>query len=258
MTTQTGPPLIIQYRYPTGESRRAFLSCRAGLLLSLFLGVVTLAAEPPNQLTPEEKRGGWKLLFDGENTQGWHSFKKTSFPAKGWEIDAGWLHCSGNGGGDLISDAEFEDFEFSWEWKITPGGNSGVKYFVLESRNSPLGHEYQMIDDDLEPDASHGDGKRGTASFYDVLAPDSPPLLHRAGQTNQSQLIVKGNHVEHWLNGRKVLEYVCGSQKVTEAVANSKFKNTPGFGNKVRAHLLLQDHRSNVWFRNLKIRPLNH
>jgi hypothetical protein len=224
--------------------------------LGLMLAVASLAsAAPANQLSDEEKAAGWKLLFDGQTTQGWRSFKKQSFPAKGWIVEDGWLRGLGKGGGDIISDSEFTDFELQWEWKLAPEGNSGVKYFVLESRSSALGHEYQMIDDMREPEAARGSGKHCTASFYDVLAPTHPPVK-LAEAVNSSRILVKGNHVEHWLNGVKVLEYECGSEPVKAAVAASKFRNTAGFGDKVKGHLLLQDHGTEVWFRNVKIREL--
>src|SRR6266566_4806832 len=175
----------------------------------------------PNQLTEEEKAGGWKLLFDGNSTRGWHSFKKETFPAKGWDMENGWLHGLGKGGGDIISNGEFEQFELQWEWKQAPAGNSGLKYFVLETRSSPLGHEYQMIDDERASDASHA--KRVTAAFYDVLKPTTKPRTKPAGEINQSRVVVKGSHVEHWLNGAKVLEYSCGSEEVKTAIAASKF-----------------------------------
>jgi hypothetical protein len=111
-----------------------------------------------------------------------------------------------------------------------------------------------MIDDEREQDANSADGKRVTASFYDVLKPTTAPPARPAGEINQSRVLVKGNHVEHWLNGVKVLEYECGSEDVKAAVAASKFKTTAGFGNKIKGHILLQDHQSEVWFRNIKIR----
>lgn len=201
-----------------------------------------------------EQAPGWKPLLDG-TTNGWRSFKKQSFPAKGWVVEDGWLHCLGQGGGDIITDAEFGDFELQWEWKQAPGGNSGLKYFITETRNSAIGHEYQMIDEEREPDAKLAEGKRVSGSFYDVLKPVSV-ATRPAGETNQSRILVQGNHVEHWLNGAKVLEYECGSAALKAALAQSKFKNTPGFGNKIQGHILLQDHHSQAWFRGLKIRPL--
>ena len=198
------------------------------------------------------------MLFDGKSTQGWRTFKKQSFPDKGWVVEDGWLHCLGKGGnkggGDIITDAEFGDFDLEWDWKQASGGNSGVKYFVLETRSTVLGHEYQMIDDEQNKDAGLAEGRRVTASFYDVLKPTVPAPTKKPGEINHSRILVKGNHVEHWLNGVKVLEYESGSEAVKAAIAESKFKDVPGFENSVKGHILLQDHNSDVWFRNIKIR----
>jgi hypothetical protein len=227
-------------------------------VLALVLCASTRAAEStPNELTPQEKAEGWKLLFDGKTTQGWHSFKKQAFPSHGWVVENGWLHCLGERGGDLLSDGQYDQFEIEWEWKLEPKGNSGLKYFVLDSRSSAIGHEYQMLDDTLNPDGKLANGKRVTASFYDVLKPTVKPPTRPMGEINQSRVIVKGSHVEHWLNGVKVLEYECGSPELKEAVAASKFKNTPGFGDRVKGHILLQDHESNVWFRSIRLRDLS-
>ena len=220
----------------------------------LLAGAAAVAAPAVNQLSDEEKAAGWKLLFDGKTTEGWRTFKKQSFPSKGWVVEDGWLHCLGKGGGDIISDGEFGDFELQWEWKQAEVGNSGVKYFVTETRDAALGHEYQMIDDARTPDAKLANGKRVTASFYDVLKPTATPATRQPGEINQSRIVVKGNHVEHWLNGVKVLEYECGSEALKAAIAASKFKTTAGFGDKIQGHILLQDHHSEVWFRNVKIR----
>ena len=227
-------------------------------VMGLSLALAAVAAEPaPNQLPSQEKAAGWKLLFDGQTTQGWHSFKKETFPAHGWVVEDGWLHCLGQRGGDVVSDGQYDQFELEWEWKLEPKGNSGLKYFVVDSRSSALGHEYQMLDDALNPDGKLANGKRVTASFYDVLKPTVKPPIRPMGEINQSRVVVKGNHVEHWLNGVKVLEYECGSPEVKEAVAASKFKTTSGFGDRVKGHILLQDHESNVWFRSIKLRDLS-
>ena len=222
-----------------------------GILLT-SLAVDSALPATPNQLTEEEKAGGWQLLFDGKTTKGWHIFKKETFPAKGWDLQDGWLHSLGRGGGDILSDGLFDQFELQWEWKQAPAGNSGLKYFVLDSRDSPLGHEYQLIDDEHARDAANA--KKVTASFYDVLAPTTKPQTKPAGEINQSRIVVKGNRVEHWLNGVKVLEYSCGSEEVKRAVAASKFKNVSGFGERAKGHILLQEHGSEIWFRNLKLR----
>jgi hypothetical protein len=235
------------------------IRCRTSSLKTLLITIVAglLGVFACLRATAaESKDADWKLLFDGKTTAGWRTFKKDTFPAKGWVVEDGWLHCLGNGGGDIITDAEFDDFELVWEWKQASAGNSGVKYFITETRNAAIGHEYQMIDEEREPDAKLADGKRVTASFYDVLKPTrvatKPP-----GEINHSRILVQGNHVEHWLNGEKVLEYECGSDAMKRAVAVSKFKNTPGFGDKIKGHILLQDHHSEVWFRNVKLRALS-
>jgi len=217
----------------------------------------SFCAESINQLTEEDKAGGWKLLFDGKTTRGWHHFKSKTVRTNAWVIEDGWLHCLGKeGGGDIVSDGEFDNFDLQWEWKNVPSGNSGLKYFVLETRESPLGHEYQMIDDERNSDAKLAKGKRVTGSFYDVLKPERIDLSKKPGEINRSRVIVRGNHVEHWLNGAKVLEYSCDSEALKTALQQSKFKNTAAFGEKVRGHILLQDHHSEVWFRNIKIRQL--
>ena len=228
-----------------------------GLALALSATAIAEAAEPANQLTPQEKADGWKLLFDGTTTHGWHSFKKKSFPTNCWTVADGWLHCTGKRGGDIVSTGRYDQFELQWDWKLAIAGNSGVKYFVLDSRKAALGHEYQMIDDVRERDAVLGEGKRMTAALYDVLKPSVKTPVHPPSQINHSRVLVRGNHVEHWLNGVKVLEYECGSPAVLQAVANSKFKDVPGFGQRAKGHILLQDHNCQVWFQNIKLRELS-
>jgi hypothetical protein len=208
------------------------------------------AVAKPNELTSAEEAAGWKLLFDGKTTKGWHSFQKQTFPDHGWVIEADWLKCiAGGHGGDIISDAEFTDFELTWDWRLAPKANNGVKYFVTESRDRALGHEYQMVDG-----AEEGDPIHSTASFYAVLPPKPDKPLKPAGEINHSRVIVRGNHVEHWLNGAKVLEYELGSDEVKAAVAKSKFKNVAGFGTKIKGHILLTYHNDECLFRNIKIR----
>jgi hypothetical protein len=217
-----------------------------------------------NQLTAGEKKDGWVLLFDGKSTAGWRSFKSPT-PYEGWEIEDAALHLrvapGYRGGHDLISEKDYGDFDLQWDWKLAPHANSGLKYFVSLERRTPLGHEYQMLDDDHYNHAQEGDHSsnftgtiHGTAAFYEVLAPTNV-VLHPAGEYNHSRVLVRGNHVEHWLNGNKVLEYELGSPAVKDGVARSKFKNVEGFGERATGHILLQDHGDEVWFRNIKIRP---
>ena len=221
--------------------------------LALEAGTADLSSvSKANELSDAEKAAGWKLLFDGHTLDGWHSFKKMDGPKQGWIVEGDWLKCLAHGhGGDLVSNAQFDDFELSWEWSIPPKANNGIKYFITETRTEAIGHEYQMIDDTLV-----NNPKSSTASFYDVLPPNADKPLKPPGQINHSRVLVRGNVVEHWLNGAKVLEYELGSERVRAAVAKSKFKNVPGFGTKIKGHILLTEHHDEASFRNLKIRPL--
>lgn len=215
---------------------------------------LTVAAAEPvtNQLTPEEQAAGWRLLFDGQTVNGWRGFRKPAFPARGWVVQDGWLKCLARGrGGDIVTVDEFDDFELVWEWRLPPRANNGVKYFITEQRTQAIGHEYQMIDDALVKSP-----KASTAAFYDVLPPRPDKPLKPPGQINQSKIVVRGQHVEHWLNGALVLSYELGSPELMAAIAKSKFRNVPGFGTKIKGRILLTDHGDEAWFRNIKIRPL--
>lgn len=208
----------------------------------------------PIELTPAEKAAGWKLLFDGKTTQGWRTFKESSFPEKGWIVADGELRLqAGSKAGNIITEDTFSDFDLVWEWKIESGGNNGLKYFITEERSEAIGHEYQMIDD---TSIRNPHGKHSTASFYDVLPPSRDKVLKKPGEWNQSRVLVQGNHVEHWLNGRKVLEYELGSDTLLKAVQNSKFNDVPGFGKKLKGHILLTYHDDFVAYRNIRIREL--
>ena len=210
------------------------------------------SALKPNQITEAEKKDGWRLLFDGTTATGWRGFKKPAFPEKGWVVEDGWIKKLANvPGGDVITLDQFSDFELQWEWRLQPGANSGVKYFITEERASAIGHEYQMLDDLGKPNT-----KSSTASFYHVLPPKENKPLKPAWETNHSRIIVQGNLVEHWLNGEKVVTFEMGSPEVLAAVAKSKFKDVKGFGTKSKGHILLTDHRSETWFRSIKIRVL--
>jgi hypothetical protein len=228
---------------------RAFL---AALLASGCASDAKPAAH--NTLSASQTRAGWRLLFDG-TTAGWRGFNKPAFPAQGWVVEDGWLrHVAKGGGGDIITVDRFDDFELEFEWRVGKGANSGVKYFIDEARGAAIGHEYQVIDDALHPDALHGPNRQ-TAALYDALAPDHPPV-RPAGEINRSRILVRGNHVEHWLNGRRVVAYELGSPAMVAAKAASKFKAEARWGTKFPTPILLQDHGDDVWFRDLRIRPL--
>jgi hypothetical protein len=207
------------------------------------------------------KRGdGWTPLFDGKTLKGWRGYKKPDAAETRWKVESGMMTIPGTGEGDthgqrdLITDATYDQFDLRWEWKIAQGGNSGVKYFVLEDEPSAIGHEYQMIDDERHPDAKIGP-HRQTAALYDVFPAHDRPMKP-AGEWNTSEVIVKGNHVEHLLNGKTVLEYDLGSPALTAAIAKSKFKDIARFGKPQSGHILVQDHGDQVWYRKIEIKRL--
>ncbi len=221
-----------------------------------------------NSLTAYEKKNGWKLLFDGSSSNGWRSATGSTFPASGWQIQDGVLTVlptegTGRaGGGDIITNEQYRAFDLSFFFRLTPGANSGVKYFVTlaEQTGGPvIGLEYQLLDDEKHPDATQGKGgNRTLASLYDLITADKPKNnIRPIGQWNIGRIVVhRDNRVEHFLNGAKVLEYQRGSARYKELVADSKYAQWPGFGEAVRGPILLQDHGNEVQFKNIKIRPL--
>jgi hypothetical protein len=226
---------------------------------------------PLNSLTPEEKREGWDLLFNGKSTKQWRGINQKRFPKKGWKIEKGELIANSSGGaesgngGDIITKKQYGSFILKWEWRMeTKGGNSGLKYYVHEGIGDNKGYgyglEYQILDDKNHPWMLEGRMKPNDyhtlGSLYEIYpaSPDkrpSPP-----GLWNESMIVSIGNQVEHWLNGRKILEYSRESDDFKEKIAGSKFKNVEGFGLWTKGHLLLQDHGSVVRYRNIKIREV--
>ena len=241
------------------------------LLPTVFaaLSVLTAFAQDKaavNQLSKAEQKAGWRLLFDGKSFTGWRGFHKETVPA-GWVIEDGSIkHVLAKGelgraGGDLITVDQFDNYEFSIEWKLAKGGNSGIKYLVSESLpptgRSGIAFEYQVLDDDGHPDAKAGiNGNRTAGSLYDLLPASKDKKVRPIGEFNQTRIVVKGNHIEHWLNGVKVVEFERGGAAFKAAVAQSKFKDTKGFGEISKGHILLQDHGDEVWYRNIKIREI--
>jgi hypothetical protein len=222
--------------------------------LLAFAAIVGSVRAADNTLTADEKAAGWTLLFDGASLQGWRPY--AGKPAGGWEVKDGTLHAIAKVKGvELITEKKYADFEFSWEWKLPPAGNNGVKYFVTEARPGAPGHEYQMLDDVGHPDGKIGP-HRQTAAFYDVLPPAADKPMKPVGEWNTSRIVVKGNRVEHWLNGKNVLTYELGSDAVKAGLAKSKFSKSVGFGDKITGHIMLTYHQDDCWYRNLKIREL--
>lgn len=220
----------------------------------------------PNRLSEVERSAGWKLLWDGKTATGWRSVKQPGFPPKGWSIRDGALTVEG-GGGDIVTARNFRNFELSIDFRLSQGANSGIKYLLDAARlkaGEGLGLEYQLIDDQRHADAKLGrDGNRTLASLYDLipasnlLDPAHPgKRINPPGEWNRAVIIVRGNHVEHWLNGFKMVEYERGSPAFRALVAQSKYAKAPGFGDVEQAPILLQDHGDKVDFRSIKLREL--
>lgn len=232
----------------------------AVLLLSLL--------QSPNTLSPAEQQAGWRLLFDGKSLAGWRGLGYDTVPTSHWVVVDGTIKkiASGNvarvadgrpaAGGDLMTVDSFADFELSFEWKVTPGANSGVKYNVSEAMSvdpphAALGFEYQILDDDRHEDGKLPSHRAG--ALYDLIAPTARP--RPVGQWNSSRIVFRGNHGEHWLNGAKIVEFDLGTTRMDSLLAASKYKSIPRFGEKRTGHIVLQDHGDEVYFRSIKVRP---
>lgn len=218
-----------------------------------------------NNLSQIEKKQGYQLLWDGRSSKGWTSAKGGAFPADGWQMKDGLLTIVKDTpgekakGGDIVTEKEFSAFELKFDFRLTKGANSGLKYFVSNFNGSMLGLEYQILDDENHPDAKMGiKGNRTQASLYDIFpAQKVPNSIKKVGDWNQGMLrVYPDNKVEHWLNGFKVLEYQRGSSAFLEALAQSKFKTVEGFGIVPKGKILLQDHSDEVSFRSIKIKEL--
>ena len=235
------------------------------VLLSVACSQGTQQKEPPpNTLTRKEAAEGWKLLFDGKTMSGWRGAYMEGLPTKGWEVRDGMLIVreSGGGeasfGGDIVTMDQYSSFDLKVDFKLTDGANSGIKYFVTEqlpkTPGSAIGLEYQVLDDAKHPDAKLGiNGNRTLASLYDLM-PAHDKKANPMGEWNHARILVKGKHVEHWLNGKKVLEYERGGKEFLAHKAESKFKDRQGFGEAAKGHILIQDHGNQVFYRNIKIR----
>ncbi|MDF1574854.1 MAG: DUF1080 domain-containing protein [Bacteroidales bacterium] len=228
-----------------------------------------------NLLTPRQQEAGWKLLWDGESSQGWRGARLDGFPEKGWSLEHGLLTVQKSGGGesanggDIVTLKKYRDFILEVDFRITEGANSGIKYFVDPDLNtgagSAIGCEYQILDDKNHPDAKMGiAGNRTLASLYDLIKADAllygqdntPKRFNGVGSWNRARIEVKGARVAHFLNGIKVVEYERGTQMWKALVASSKYADWPAFGETGSGHILLQDHGDEVSFKNIKILEL--
>lgn len=222
-----------------------------------------------NELSQQEKDDGWELLFDGESTDGWKGYLKDSFPSKGWEIEDGALKVissgagEAGGGGDIIYDKEFKDFELTLEWKISEGGNSGIFYLAEEIEGEPIytsAPEMQILDNERHPDAKLGEnGNRKSGSLYDLI-PADPQNAKPVGEWNKISIIVYRGTVVHYQNDENIVEYHLWTDDWKNMVSNSKFKDWENFinagGDDKKGFIGLQDHGDDVWFRNIKIKEL--
>ena len=234
-------------------------------------------AVEPNTVSADEQKAGWKLLWDGKTGKGWRSAKAEDFPTRGWTIQDGVLTVHENkggesaGGGDIITRKRYNNFELTADFRLTPGANSGIKIFVqpkispvdkqtgkATAVGSAIGMEFQVLDDELHPDAKLGrDGDRTIGSLYDLMPAPKDKKVLPVGEWNHARILSHGQHVEFWLNGQKTVEFERGSPEFRQHVAESKFKDIPEFGEWADGHILLQEHGNEVSFRNVKIRELS-
>lgn len=218
------------------------------------------AMEPPaNTLTAEEQAAGWKLLFNGNNLDGWRIYKHKE--SNTWGVQDGTLHCTGSATdksdmrGDLITNDQYENFELEADWKIAPQGNSGILYLVTEEFDAPYmsGPEYQLIDDENFPEKLE-DWQKSGANY--AMDPPSKLAAKPVGEWNHTKIVVNNGHVEHWLNGEKVVDTEMWTDEWQKKKTTGKWKEYKGYGVAKKGHICVQDHGSEIWFRNFKIREL--
>ncbi len=226
-----------------------------------------------NTLTQAEQEAGWTLLFDGTSFDGWTGLGRDSIPKGHWKILDGTIRKVESGevptapdgqpleGGDIMTTDTYRDFELKLEWKASEGGNSGIKYNVSDSLSTThepqyaaLGFEYQLLDDKRHPDSEEPSHR--AAGLYDLIPPNDNKSLKPVGEWNQTRVVFRGNHGEHWLNGEKVVEYNLDTAEFDSLFAASKYADIEGFRTRRAGHIVLQDHGNDFWFRNVKIREL--
>jgi hypothetical protein len=245
-------------------------------LLAASLSSAALSAElsaQANLLTAPERTAGWRLLFDGKTLNGWRGIGYDTVPSAHWTVTDGAIRKIPNAkaprmadgqpaqGGDLMTIDTFGDFELSFEWKVAPGANSGVKYNVSEelslakaTNHAALGWEYQVLDDSLNDDNKIPSHRAG--ALYEMYAPNAKKHLEPVGSWNRARIVFRGTHGEHWLNGEKVVEFEINSPEFAALFEKSKYHTIPGFADRRKGHIILQDHIDEAFFRNIKIREL--
>ncbi len=235
---------------------RYFYRAISATILFLF---IAMTGSAQNTLSSKEKSEGWKLLFDGKSTTGWRNYQSDKVTDR-WKVSNGELYLDKSvtaGAGDIMTDAEFQDYELAVEWKISPCGNSGIIFNVIEDdkfKNTyNSGPEMQVLDNTCHPDAKIAKHRAG--DLYDLIAV-SKETVKPAGEWNQVRIVSKNSTMEFWLNGTKVVDFTMHTPEWKSMVANSKFKTMPGFAEAKKGHIALQDHGDAVWFRNIKIREL--
>jgi len=253
-----------------------FLSLIAVILCGARMAMAQDApAKPGNQteekkeepkvftLTDEERAAGWRILFDGRNNYGLRGLTFNDWINRGWRIDRGSIFCVKEikdmglmTGGHLITLDQYMDFEFHFEWKLSVSGKSGIMYFATGTAKEPKGFIYTIMDDVHNPDGLKGGPIRRTGALYNIIPPAADKKLNGPDSWNEGSILVQGNHVEHWLNGGKVVEYDLGSPQFLQQVKASGVKQWPGFGTKFKTALLILDDGEEVEFRNLRIRPI--
>ena len=240
----------------------------------LLLSTATAARAQPNSLTSAERAAGWHLLFDGKSFAGWRGLGYDSVPSAHWRIKDGTIMkiASGNvpkiadgqpaSGGDLMSVDTYQDFELTWEFKLTPKSNTGVKYNVSEEfslknagNHAALGWEFQLQDDINGDDITNP--SHLTGSLYEMIASNAQKITKAVGEWNSARLVFSGNKGEHWLNGKKVVEFDITTPEFAALFAKSKYKNIAGFSERRKGHVILQDHNDEVYFRSIKLRELH-
>lgn len=223
---------------------------------------LTSITDTSNFLLIKQQQNEWEILFDGKNTDKWKGVNSDQFPSNGWAIEEGSLVLASKGGGDIITREKYSNFELVLDFKLTRGANSGIKYFVAPMKSKKDGKmitngpEYQIIDDYNHPEVKDHQHEEGsTAALYLIYAPQNKKLLPE-GQWNQVRIIARGKHVEHWLNGVKVVSYERGGKDFRERVAATKFKDYTNYGEVSSGHVLLTDHGDKVYFKNIRIKRL--